>query len=1002
MADQFDNQEVPQGGNGDNRGAVDKARDRVSGVKNAADNVKNAAQNIKKLANGIRKAASAIKNIGTLVGAAASSEIIIPIILIVIGVFIIIMILIFIFGAINGSGGKTSAVPSAANDAGVKKVLELEQEKAQVGGQTIGKYTKVAFSERDKTFLNNSLTKGYDGDAKISVDRRLVEAIEYLASKHSRIYVSHIVNVYEKMPIDTENSGDPQIIANISAHKSGQAGDIREIDFVFLGMDPMSKCGKDPRDPRRDLVWLNDRSQELLRQKCKGNIFQPKTGGPIIRGISTKPFPIKIAWQDDPPSVNKSAQGRIRSAGERLVERALKLPAGSLDTTGDKSRDILENIGMAEMAGRLQLDSDQLFGDNPEQVYLKIGRTVLEDKLKLSRDALKGTTKDGVVINAGGAVLKDIWQLPKSEWDGTTLPLIAQSVGRATFEQEMGAGEGTFKNSASSKSFFDNTRTNKEDMTALAQTYRLSTDDVQRYFESLRSGNPDNSVLITVGKKRLERTWGLPEGTLDNYMNPGGISQPEDLVNKLPEGWKEWEMKPNYVLPPDSLANLLTSLGKGEDVRSQLEEIGKSQIRQAMGVWDGSLGVARGPAEEGEEADGTSEDPTIKQARESLLGSGKFSEYVGKYGQQVFDERLGWDLPYQQTLPLSKEQLEAFRKNPKAAAKEVGKLVLKNNLGISEDQLNTILKGGDWRVMSMNLDLLQKKFLMSQTASQSAQKGDWSQATPVWDTFKKKYNLTDDDIQKIQRGDWGNISFVRETIKSELKIPEDYWNGLNWSQKRDLGGTRDISLSDGDVNTKIAEGEWKDMPEVEAVLKARMGLPDTDWAIIKNGGSWRDLSMTHGLLKDSFGLQDGEISSVLSGDLTGIPILSDLDASLGLSKGTFAGLLSGQGNIKDVLGAGLGVGFSLPGIGGGADDVMKKVYRPEARYKTHQALEELLAMPRDLKDINMRVTQLITFSFKRDVESFKAQLDDLYGKGRLDNYGLFAMPEAHPNIHIGY
>jgi len=78
-------------------------------------------------------------------------------------------------------------------------------------------------------------------------------------------------------------------------------------------------------------------------------------------------------------------------------------------------------------------------------------------------------------------------------------------------------------------------------------------------------------------------------------------------------------------------------------------------------------------------------------------------------------------------------------------------------------------------------------------------------------------------------------------------------------------------------------------------------------------------------------------------------------------------------------------------------------YKPTAQNNVHTVISELLQFPYDLGNPDYyRVTQLITYSEERDVLPFQDQLDKLYGRGRPNNYGLFAMPEAHDHLHIGY
>lgn len=85
--------------------------------------------------------------------------------------------------------------------------------------------------------------------------------------------------------------------------------------------------------------------------------------------------------------------------------------------------------------------------------------------------------------------------------------------------------------------------------------------------------------------------------------------------------------------------------------------------------------------------------------------------------------------------------------------------------------------------------------------------------------------------------------------------------------------------------------------------------------------------------------------------------------------------------------------------------VYEKVYQPEARRKVHLVAQELLEFPYATDDADFyRITQLITYSKERDVQSFMddGTLDKLYGLPRAANYGLFYMLESWQNIHIGY
>lgn len=97
-------------------------------------------------------------------------------------------------------------------------------------------------------------------------------------------------------------------------------------------------------------------------------------------------------------------------------------------------------------------------------------------------------------------------------------------------------------------------------------------------------------------------------------------------------------------------------------------------------------------------------------------------------------------------------------------------------------------------------------------------------------------------------------------------------------------------------------------------------------------------------------------------------------------------------------------------VGGATDDkslinapIFYSVYRPEARRKVHELIQQALQFPTDMNNqYYYHVTQLITYSDSRDVQPFMSILKTLYGLPRPANFGLFAMPEAWAQVHIAY
>ncbi len=172
------------------------------------------------------------------------------------------------------------------------------------------------------------------------------------------------------------------------------------------------------------------------------------------------------------------------------------------------------------------------------------------------------------------------------------------------------------------------------------------------------------------------------------------------------------------------------------------------------------------------------------------------------------------------------------------------------------------------------------------------------------------------------------------------------------------------------------------------------------------------LSQLGGLqLGEIFGMSAIQIQQLLSGNLSALlslPAFQQLAqtilAALNLDINQLTSLLNGVPLLSSLANIGNALNGFLNIAGLDQFLVMERVYRPEARRKVHLVLRELLDMPFALNDIDLRVTQLITYSHERDVRPFEhdGTLDRVYGQGRSKNFGLFAMKEAFRHLHIGY
>lgn len=119
------------------------------------------------------------------------------------------------------------------------------------------------------------------------------------------------------------------------------------------------------------------------------------------------------------------------------------------------------------------------------------------------------------------------------------------------------------------------------------------------------------------------------------------------------------------------------------------------------------------------------------------------------------------------------------------------------------------------------------------------------------------------------------------------------------------------------------------------------------------------------------------------------------------------GLIALSGPVAVAL---MAVSFldNIFGLGLFGDDCKASTacYKPTAQDNVYKVIENLLQMPYDLGDKEKyRVTQLIVYSLeytRSKDSSLDSKLDKLYWPNRPANVGLFTMPEAWQNIHIGY
>jgi hypothetical protein len=255
------------------------AKDKLA--QKAKEPAKRAASEVaKKLA---RQTAQAIAKLAAQAGAAIIGFFgwwVLAIVAIIVIVVIVISIILYSTAA-SGYFGKAQPVAAGtiSTNSDIKQAIDYSAKPTGVTG-----YNQLMFLvASDKDYMANSG----------KIDARLVKALNYLISKHKMVRISHIISDYDLMNTnETGSDTNPQIIANITAHKDGLAADVDEIDFVY------------EVDLQGTVTYYNDLNQVLLTlPDTTAGIWNVSKVNTIFNGQPAQALPIPILDQDCKPNI---------------------------------------------------------------------------------------------------------------------------------------------------------------------------------------------------------------------------------------------------------------------------------------------------------------------------------------------------------------------------------------------------------------------------------------------------------------------------------------------------------------------------------------------------------------------------------------------------------------------------------------------------------------------------------------------------------------------------
>jgi len=480
-------------------------------------------------------------------------------------------------------------------------------------------------------------------------------------------------------------------------------------------------------------------------------------------------------------------------------------------------------------------------------------------------------------------------------------------------------------------------------------------------------------IAINLGREKVEKELGLPAGTLTN----------KDSINKYAQ--LKWgneadknlrEIAKQLNLPENILLDTINQARAGQDLSGSLKQIGTIFLSRSLGLPDNVFfGIVDSPSASGFQLN--------------------YNEAIKKaFWDKITQAEKENGLPDGSLRNL----LDALARgqNPQTVFQEIASKIMGDNIGLGPRIILDLAQG------RINLDTALSQAGMTR-ADLAARLGISEQAVIAMFTGSK-------DVRQA----------IRETgqlyLALEFGIPYDVLGNY-------LDGRIDYNtlLNQAGVNLTDLAKQW--------------GLPENALTQLISGNPREAFeSIGYQIFENNFGLTEAQINNalnyVMNGNLEAAArewatnqVLSAVATGFGLSPETIPNIMNMIDNPLGTINIGMssslsgglgGINFgSIAGLGS-CIDIQKKAIAQE---KVHTVVKELMEMPSanipdlGLPDkINMRITQIIVWSYNRDVLPFetgaeKPSYEEVYGKRPVPNYGLFATTSNNyllDHIHIGY
>lgn len=945
---------------------------------------------------------------------------------VLIGCGVLFLIILLVFGSlaayyVRGSAGKTIPQRAGKNDPNIAKIVAMTK---QSTGDAANLLSMASVGSGDNMKVNFLNSRDLEYIKSGQVDKRLLAALVYLAEHHEHIRISHIVSGYEDMQTNVESGSfhDRQLANNISAHKDGLAADIDEVDYVKDKCDCGTKIpvkvqwqsiGENPYVQTPDALNKITGPDDFAKPEVKDALAKMGVSGvdqaDLVAKMKASVTLSKITSVYDllkpevitafsAIGVNGVGNDQLQSGLKRLqaLQQLYQMNISDISALQNPQVQQLfstvgvpispELISSIEKYQASQILStiktlDDLKRTDVQQALQKLGVNTNDPNFRKALDQISAAD---TILNWQGdlnspALIDALGKFDLTLDDNTKTALNILTAAKRTFDQS-----GTQMNNdvmviqtLEQLAIFTNTPELQDMIKKYKAAYKIQ--NYQGDYASLDFINAlsDLGFNLTPDEQAALNKYKAAQYIL-NYQ--GDFTDPQFVAQLSAVGINLSPQNKEY-LSKIKAAEVLSDAASGkipldsQQVKDALKTIGATSMEDAKAKAAVKVGAAKDP-----------DDPNVQEEKKilGLTASDALDIYAKFKAAKTLSNLHDFSSLQDPTVQKSLQTLGL--KDPKyydALSKigaATGLLSIHNlsdlqkpgvqnslkTLGIKDPKVYDAL--GKLGSLQTLLRVHSLKDLQSPYV-QDALKNLGVKDPAVYDAIGKLgsvYTLLQIkspwDLTKPQVVDaLGNLKLADPALQAQLKEAGALYSLTQIKSPQDLLKYENLKAMD---QLGIISLNDKLMGQIGAIQT----LLQVD--------SFQDLLNPSSILA----LNTLGIISLSNPVTTALMVVSFLDNLMG--------------------------GKLLGGIFGDNCKANTKCYKPTAQANVYSVIENLLQMPYDLKNkTQYRVTQLIVYSleYTRSKDpSLDSKLDSLYWPTRAANVGLFTMPEAWQNIHIGY